>query len=418
MKKIILPLAILVGVVSCKKDAQSTDAKLETLINNKDIKGLQAYKDRQKYKMDSLNQVMSQIDAGLNKLGASDIASGFVKVQKLELSNFIHNIEIQGNVTTDQDITITPQFNGLLTLYVKEGQNVGRGQVIGRVSDGGLQDQLKQAQINVAAVNATLQQVKSNANLAKITYEKQAALWKQKIGSEFQYLQAKTNYESAQKMVLATQNQVSAAQKQADYVKTNLGKTAIVAPFSGVVDKVITQSGQVVAMAPATPILKLVSLGTMRVEVKIPETYLARVNRGTGVKIFFPTLNKTVNSSIKLIGNYIDPATRTFTAQIPVSNEGGIIKPNLLAQVQIQDYVNSSALQAPAQFIYEDAAKRKYVFIATNVNGDTATAKKIMVNIGEKSENAVEITSGLKAGDFIILDGSKNLTDGQKIKIQ
>lgn len=418
MKKIILPLAILVGVVSCKKDAQSTDAKLETLINNKDIKGLQAYKDRQKYKMDSLNQVMSQIDAGLNKLGASDIASGFVKVQKLELSNFIHNIEIQGNVTTDQDITITPQFNGLLTLYVKEGQNVGRGQVIGRVSDGGLQDQLKQAQINVAAVNATLQQVKSNANLAKITYEKQAALWKQKIGSEFQYLQAKTNYESAQKMVLATQNQVSAAQKQADYVKTNLGKTAIVAPFSGVVDKIITQSGQVVAMAPATPILKLVSLGTMRVEVKIPETYLARVNRGTGVKIFFPTLNKTVNSSIKLIGNYIDPATRTFTAQIPVSNEGGIIKPNLLAQVQIQDYVNSSALQAPAQFIYEDAAKRKYVFIATNVNGDTATAKKIMVNIGEKSENAVEITSGLKAGDFIILDGSKNLTDGQKIKIQ
>lgn len=418
MKKIILPLAILVGVVSCKKDAQSTDAKLETLINNKDIKGLQAYKDRQKYKMDSLNQVMSQIDAGLNKLGASDIASGFVKVQKLELSNFIHNIEIQGNVTTDQDITITPQFNGLLTLYVKEGQNVGRGQVIGRVSDGGLQDQLKQAQINVAAVNATLQQVKSNANLAKITYEKQAALWKQKIGSEFQYLQAKTNYESAQKMVLATQNQVSAAQKQADYVKTNLGKTAIVAPFSGVVDKIITQSGQVVAMAPATPILKLISLGTMRVEVKIPETYLARVNRGTGVKIFFPTLNKTVNSSIKLIGNYIDPATRTFTAQIPVSNEGGIIKPNLLAQVQIQDYVNSSALQAPAQFIYEDAAKRKYVFIATNVNGDTATAKKIMVNIGEKSENAVEITSGLKAGDFIILDGSKNLTDGQKIKIQ
>ncbi len=419
MKKILIPIIVLGSfAVSCKKETETKNEKLETLIKNKDVKGLQAYKDRQKFKLDSLNQVMGQIDAGLNTLGVSGAASGVVQVRKLELSNFVHSIDIQGNVTTDQDITLTPQFNGVLTLYVKEGQNVGRGQVIGRVSDGGLQDQLKQAQINVAAVNAQLQQVKSNANLARIAYEKQAALWRQKIGSEFQYLQAKTNYESAQKMILATQSQVSAAQKQADFVRTNLGKTAIVAPFSGVVDKVITQSGQVVSMAPATPILKLISLGTMRVEVKIPETYLAKVNRGTGVKVFFPTLNKTVNSSIRLIGNYIDPATRTFTAQIPVSNEGGVVKPNLLAQVQIQDYVNPNAIQVPAQYIYEDAAKRQFVFVATNVNGQNAVAKKMMVNVGEKSENSVEIASGLKAGDIIILDGSKNLTDGQKIKIQ
>ncbi|MBN8623094.1 MAG: efflux RND transporter periplasmic adaptor subunit [Flavobacteriales bacterium] len=417
MKKIFIPLiALSVVAVSCKKETKVKDERLETLIKNKDVKGLQQYKDRQKFKLDSLNQVMGQIDAGLNKLGVTDVASGFVQAKKLEISNFVHSIEIQGNVTTDQDVMVQPQFAGTLSLYVKRGQNVGRGQVIGRVADGGLRDQYQQALISVSTIKAQLLAAQSNANLARIAYEKQSALWKQKIGSEFQYLQAKTNYEAAQKNISGLQSQVAATQKAADAVKANLAKTAIVAPFSGVIDDVITENGQVVS--PGTNIVKLISLGTMRVEAKVPETYLASVRRGTPVKIFLPTLNKTLNSSVRLVGNYIDPATRTFVIEIPISSEGGVVKPNLLAQVHIQDYVNPNAIQVPAQYVYEDAAKRKYVFIATNVNGQNAVAKKVVVNVGEKSENELEITTGLNAGDVIILDGSKNLTDGQKIKIQ
>lgn len=416
MKKILVPVFVALSLVACKKE-NTTTKNLDALIKTKDVKGLQAYKESQKAKMDSLNNVMSQIDAGLNSLGVSSVANGTVSTLVLEPTSFVHNIEIQGNVTTDQDITITPQFNGLLSLYVKEGQRVGRGQVIGRVSDGGLQDQLKQAQIQVAAVRAQLAQAQSNTNLSRIAYEKQAALWKQKIGSEFQYLQAKTNYESAQKMVLATENQVSATQKQVDFVKANLAKTAIIAPFSGVVDKIYTQSGQVVAMAPPTQILKLISLGTMRVEANVPETYLAKVRQGSSVQIFFPTLNKTVNSSVKLVGNYINPQNRTFVVQIPVSNEGGIVKPNLLAQVKIADYINPNSLQIPSQYIYEDASHKSYVFVATNINGENAIAKKVFIQQGEKSENSVEIATGLNKGDIVITDGSKNLSDGQKIKI-
>ena len=417
MKKIFIPLiALSVVAVSCKKETEVKDERLETLIKNKDVKGLQQYKDRQKFKLDSLNQVMGQIDAGLNKLGVTDVASGFVQAKKLEISNFVHSIEIQGNVTTDQDVMVQPQFAGTLSLYVKRGQNVGRGEVIGRVADGGLRDQYQQALISVSTIKAQLLAAQSNANLARIAYEKQSALWKQKIGSEFQYLQAKTNYEAAQKNISGLQSQVAATQKAADAVKANLAKTAIVAPFSGVIDDVITENGQVVS--PGTNIVKLISLGTMRVEAKVPETYLASVRRGTPVKIFLPTLNKTLNSSVRLVGNYIDPATRTFVIEIPISSEGGVVKPNLLAQVHIQDYVNPNAIQVPAQYVYEDAAKRKYVFIATNVNGQNAVAKKVVVNVGEKSENELEITTGLNAGDVIILDGSKNLTDGQKIKIQ
>lgn len=415
MKKILLPLAITLSVVACKKETTVKDEKLETLIKNKDVKGLQAYKERQKFKMDSLNKVMGEIDTKLSNMGVAPAASGVVSVQVMAPSSFVHNVEIQGNVTTDQDVMVQPQFAGTLSLYVKEGQFVNRGQVIGRVADGGLNDQYKQAQISVSTVKAQLGAAQSNANLARIAFEKQSALWRQKIGSEFQYLQAKANYEAAQKQVSGLQSQVASTQSAANAVKANLAKTAIVAPFSGVVDEVVTQNGQVVS--PGVNIIKLISLGTMKVEANVPETYLAKVRPGTGVKVFIPTLNKTLSSSVRLVGNYINPANRTFRVEIPISSQGGVIKPNLLAQVRIEDYVNPNALQLPSQYIYEDAAHRNYVFVAVNSNGKDAVAKKIFVNTGEKSENAVEITTGLKAGDVVITDGSKNLVDGQKVKI-
>jgi RND family efflux transporter MFP subunit len=416
MRKIIIPLIVLVSFAnSCKKDGETGGEKLETLIKNKDIKGLKAYKDRQKSKIDSLNKMMAKIDEELNLLGVSDAAEGFVQIKKMSPENFVHNIEIQGNVSTDQNVTVQPQFSGTLSLFVKRGQQVSKGQVIGKVADGGLSDQYQQALISVSTVRAQLEAAQSNANLAKITYEKQAALWKQKIGSEFQYLQAKTNYEAAQKQVSGLQSQVSATQKAADAVKANLAKTAIIAPFSGVIDDVITENGQ--SVSPSSNIVKLISLGMMRVEANVPETYLAHVKPGTSVKIFLPTLNKTLSSSVRLVGNSINPANRTFRIEIPISGEGGIIKPNLMAKVKIEDYINPNALQIPAQYIYDDAAKRKYIFTAENIKGENAVAKKVYVELGEKSENSVEISTGLKAGDLVILDGSKNLTDGQNIKI-
>lgn len=414
MKKIILPFAVALSFSACKKESAQNQS-LDALIKTKDAKGLQAYKERQKAKMDSLNNIISKADAGLNAMGVTTTAAGVVSTVVLQPTNFMHNVEIQGNVTTDQDVMVQPQFAGTLTLYVHKGQRVGRGQVIGRVAAGGLDDQYKQAQIQVSTIKAQLGAAQSNANLARIAYEKQSALWRQKIGSEFQLLQAKANYDAAQKQVAGLQSSVSATQSAANAVKANLAKTAIVAPFSGVIDDVVTQNGQVVS--PGVNIVKLISLGTMRVEANVPETYLAKVRPGSAVEIFFPALNKTINSSVRLVGNYINPQNRTFTVEIPVSNEGGVIKPNLLAQVKIADYINANSLQLPSQYIYEDSAHKNYVFVATNINGENAVAKKVFIQEGEKSENSVEITTGLSKGDVVITDGSKNLIDGQKVKI-
>lgn len=413
IKKIFLPVAVGLSLVACKKDASGD--KLADLIAKKDVKGLQAYRDQQQKKIDSINAVMASVDQNLSGFGVN-LAQGFVSVKPLTLENFSHFVEIQGNVTTDQDVQVQPQLPGTLSLYVKQGQRVAAGQVIGRVADGGIADQLKQAQIQISAISAQLQQAKSASDLARITYEKQASLWKQKIGSEIQYLQAKTNYESSTKQVAAVQSQVAATQKAADAVAANLAKTAIRAPFSGVVDQVLQQTGQVVA--PGMPIIKLVSLGLMRVEAKVPETYISKVKAGTSVLVEFPMLNQKVNSRIRLTSNYIDPTNRTYTIQVPISNPDGLIKPNLLAKVKIEDYFNPNAIVVPSQYIYEDASYKSFVFVAKNINGKEGVAKKVYITKGEKSENSVEISQGLSKGDILITDGSKTLTDGQKIKIQ
>lgn len=413
MKKIFLPLILSLAVISCSKESNDS---LSDLIAKKDVKGLQAYREKQQKRIDSINAVLANVDKNLSDFGVNQ-AQGLVSAQPLALSNFAHYIEMQGNVTTDQAVDVQPQLPGVLSLYVKQGQRVAAGQVIGRVADGGIADQLKQAQIQVSAVKAQLQLTKNQSDLAKITFEKQASLWKQKIGSEIQYLQAKTAYESSLKQVAATQSQVSATQKAADAVAATLSKTAIRAPFSGVIDQVMQQSGQIVSPGQ-TPIVKLINLTAMRVEAKVPETYLAKVKAGTSVIVEFPMLNKTVNSRVRLTTNYINPENRTFVIQVPVVNEGGLIKPNLLAKVKIEDYFNPNAIAIPSQYIYEDAAYKSFVFVAKNINGKEGVAKKVYITKGQKSENSVEITQGLSKGDVLITDGSKTLIDGQKIKIQ
>lgn len=413
IKKIFLPITLALLVVSCKKE--SANNSLSELIAKKDVAGLQAYREKQQKTIDSINAVMADVDKNLSEFGVAQ-TNGLVSIKPLELTNFAHYIEMQGNVTTDQAVDVQPQLPGTLTLYVKQGQRVGAGQVIGRVAEGGIADQLKQAQIQVSAAKAQLQQIKNASELSRILYEKQASLWRQKIGSEVQYLQAKTSYDTSLKQVAAVESQVAATQKAADAVAAQLNKTIIRAPFSGVIDEVKQQTGQVVS--PGLPILKLIGLGMMRVEAKVPETYLAKVKAGTSVTVEFPMLNKKVNARVRLTSNYIDPTTRTYIIQVPVVNEGGMFKPNLLAKVKIEDYLNPNAIVVPSQYIYDDAAYKSFVFVAKNVNGKDAVAKKIYITKGEKSENSVEITQGLSKGDILITDGSKTLTDGQKIKIQ
>lgn len=302
---------------------------------------------------------------------------------------FEHYLEIQGNVDTKENIVIFPEMGGpLKKVYVKEGQKVTKGQLLATIDDGGLSQQLAQLEIQ--------------AGLAKTTFERQKRLWDQKIGSEIQYLQSKSNYEAQLEMV--------------NQLKSQLAKTVVRAPFSGVIDNVITEEGSVVTPGQSQ-LMRIVNLDDMYIETDIPESYIKDVTTGKEVQVEFPVLGKTIEAKIRQTGNFINPANRTFKIEVAVPNKDKMIKPNLTARLKINDYTNEQAFLIPQSIISENADGEQYIYVLNNKNENKATAHRTIIKTGKTQGDLIEVLSGIKDNDQIILEGARSVKDGQTVKI-
>jgi membrane fusion protein (multidrug efflux system) len=308
-----------------------------------------------------------------------------------ETKPFDHFVELQGDVTTKQNVLIYPEMAGtLIKVNVREGQNVTKGQLLATIDDGGMMSQLAQMETQLA--------------LAKTTFERQERLWDQQIGSEIQYLQAKSSFE-AQKSAVAQ-------------MKGQLDKFQMRAPFSGIIDDVIKDQGTVVAPGPGAEVFRIVNLSEMYVQVDVPETYLGKVTQGKKVTVFFPILNQQFETKVRETGNYINPNNRSFTAEIPVPNKGEKVKPNLTAKVSINDYTSKAAILIPQSVISENAEGEQYVYVASEINADNiGQANRVIITTGKTQGDFVEILSGIANGDNIVLEGARAVKDGQQVKI-
>jgi RND family efflux transporter MFP subunit len=272
---------------------------------------------------------------------------------------------------------------------VKEGQQVSKGQLLASIDDGGMASQLSQ--------------LETQADLAKTTFERQERLWNQKIGSEIQYLQAKTTYEAAQSAV-----------KQ---IKSQLGKSTIRAPFSGIIDNVIKDQGTVVAPGPGSEVFRIVNLSDMYIAIDVPETYLGDIKKGNSAIVYFPVLGDTLISEIRQTGNFINPGNRAFKVEVAVPNRNNTIKPNLTAKVSLNDYSSEAAVLVPQGIISENAEGQQYLYIASDRTEDKATAKRRIITTGRTQGNMVEVLSGITAGDLLIKEGARSVKDGQSVQI-
>lgn len=309
-----------------------------------------------------------------------------------EHQKFEHFLELQGDVSTKQNVLIYPEMAGTLQrVYVTEGQKVAKGQLLATIDDGGRSSQLSQ--------------LKTQAELAKTTFERRERLWNQKIGSEIEYLSAKTNYEAAQDAVRQAESQ--------------LGKSTIRAPFSGVIDDVIKDQGTVVSPGPGSEVFRIVNLSNMYIEVDVPETYLGSVTKGKEALVYFPVLGDSVQTRVRETGNFIKPSNRSFSAEIPVPNTNGKIKPNLTAKVNLNDYTSDKAILIPSSIISENAEGEQYVYVADEPNSDgEAVVKRTIITTGRTQNGEVEVLTGIDDGNHIVREGARSVKDGQKVKIK
>jgi RND family efflux transporter MFP subunit len=330
---------------------------------------------------------LAKIDAVLNKGGKAEESEALVSVLTLKDTVFNHYLEIQGNINTKENILVQPEFSGTLTsLNVKAGQRVSKGQILGKVDDAGMSQQLAS--------------IENQYTLAKTTFERQKNLWDKKIGSEIQYLQAQTQMISAQKSVAQ--------------MKAQLAKTLILSPFSGTIDEVFVERGQVVSPNPQG-LMRIVNLSNMYVTTSVPETYIGKLKAGTEVDVFLTSLGKTYKGKVRQVGNYINPNNRSFGIEVSVPNPDNLLRPNQVAKLKIIDYTVKDAIVVPTNVVQEDGEKNKFVFIVTNVIGKKGIAKKIIVKVGKSSDNVTEVLSGLSANDLIVTEGVNTISEGMKL---
>lgn len=384
MKNILYLLFIATTLVACGKKETS----VQEIIAAKDIEAIRAKKKALGSEIQSLETQIAQLSAAIEKIDPNKKIP-LVTTLSAKDTIFNHYIELLGNVETKQNLVLTPEFAGILTqVYVTEGQAVRKGQLLAKIDDGGLSQQLAQMQIQ--------------ADLAKTTFERQQRLWNQKIGSEIQFLQAKAAYE---------------AQNEAlNQMKKNIAKTAITAPFSGRIDDVITEKGSVVAPGQ-TPLMRIVSLNNMYVEAAVPEKYISTINKGTNVVVDFPVLGTKIDTKIRQAGSFINPASRTYTIEVGVPNKNGNIKPNLTAKLLINDYTNAKALLIPQNLISENAEGAQYVYaIGKNNNGETI-AKQQTITTGKVQGDLIEVVSGIKNNDLLISEGARSVKNNQVVEV-
>lgn len=375
MRKLFLFTALSIFLVSCG----NKEANVDSLISSKNLEGIKA-------KRAELQADITKLDEAIASLDKSKEAEALVSVYTTKDTIFSHYLEVQGNVDTKENLVIYPQFSGtLVSLNVVAGQKVSKGQVLGKIDDGGLSQQVAQ--------------LETQAALAKTTFERQKRLWDQKIGSEIQYLQAQTNMVSQQKAVAQ--------------MKAQLAKTMVVAPISGTVDEIITDRGEVVS--PGQGIVRVVNLSNMYISTSVPESYIGKLKVGTPVQVDLASLGKTYTGKVRQVGNNINPNNRTFGIEVSVPNNDNLLRPNQVAKLKIIDYTSKDAIVVPTAVIQEDASNQQFVYIADQANGKTGVAKKVMIKTGQSANNVTEILSGLKGNEYIITEGASTISEGMKV---
>ena len=361
---------------------------------------LEELKKQQATTTENIAKLEAEI-AKLDPASAKQEKAKLVTLAAVAPEQFTHFIDLQGKIEAENISIVTPRLGPgqVRAVYVKKGQQVNKGQLLLKLDDAVVRQQ-------VAAAKQNLEVLKTQLVYVKDIYNRQNNLWKQGIGTEVQLITAKNNVENVEKQLAASEASIKTVQEQ-------LSGSNVYADVSGVADEVNIKVGETfTGMAGTTPQIRIVNTNDLKVTAQIPENYLSRVHVGSKVKVTLPDINKTVEATITVAGKLIDPLSRSFyiEAKIPTNKD---FKPNQVAVINIQDYTAANATTVPVNTLQTDE-KGKFVLVAAK-EGNRLIAKKRPVTIGELYGEKLEVKSGLQAGDQIIVEGFQGLYDGQLI---
>lgn len=371
----------LVGLVllqlSCGKPDQLEEKKAE----------LQEYKDEMqelKGKIEKLENEIVQLDPNFGK---SNRQTTIVSTLPVEIRDFEHFIEVGGEITSRQNVVLAAEVTGMVQrIHVREGNEVKKGDIL--------------LSLDASATQRTIAELETALELATTVYERQSNLWKQQIGTEIQYLEAKNRKESVERQLESAQVQLS--------------KSIIRAPFPGSVEEVIIKVGE--TAMPGSELLRLVGSDKIFVEANVSEAYVGNFSKGDKVELVIPSTGETYVSELTSVGGVINKENRTFKVEIELPEAiKNHVRPNQLAVVKISNFIKQDAIVIPTNLIQYDN-RGAYVYVVHN-EGDSPAARKVYVEGGITYNNQTLIEKGLEGGELLIDKGFRNVSDGFEVKL-
>jgi membrane fusion protein, multidrug efflux system len=332
-----------------------------------------------------LKTQLAEINTKISKLeGDSGQKFTLVEAAPIAPSIFKTYINAQGKVDAEESVSLAAEMPGTITkINVHVGDQVNKGQVL--------------AETDARALQQSISDLQTNAELVNQLYEKQKALWDQKIGTEVAFLQSRTQKESLEKKMATLQEQVR--------------MTKIISPIDGTVDAVDIKLGQLTA--PGMPAIRVINFNNLKLKADLAESYASKVHKGDEVKIKFPDANDTISARVNYSARSINPLNRTFAVEVLLDSKREF-HPNQIAVLSINDYSSAKpVISLPLNYVQKDLKSQPFVLVAENNK-----AVKKNVKLGKEYNGKVEITEGLTGQDSVITSGYDGLNEGDIIRIK
>ena len=380
IKKFIILAAIPVVVASCM------GMEPETTEDN-DLTALIAERDSLKARLTVVNEQIALLDTG------SSSANPIVTAEYVQVKDFAHKIEVQGAVETDKNAMVNAEASGTIRrVHVKEGQKVREGQAL--------------VTIDAAVLSSQIQELETQLELATFMFEKQKKLMEEGVGTEIEYEQAKA--------------QMNSLEKSIQTMRSQQGKSVVRAPFSGVIDEVMVSVGELAS--PGIPLMRVVNNNDVKITASLSENLLGKVQVGTKVELYVPSLNDTIiESKITSRGNFIDPVNRTFRIRIEL-DKNTVLIPNQLVKVSVTDFSQVDAIVVNSEAILQDVKNNNYVYKLVKGKGDFFNIKKVFVEVVSRFDGEACVVP-MKNGDLteksrIVVAGAKGITEADQVNLQ
>ena len=378
MKYLIPGLLLLLSCSASQTEEQPTD-----------LAGLKQMLKQKKLQANNLATEIAELERSIEELDSNVIQpSSLVTTIQPGQSTFEHYVTVQGAVEAEDLIDVSSEVSGrIVKMSLEEGDYVRKGQLV--------------ATLDLESLNNQISELEKSLELANDVFERQERLWKQNIGSEIQYLQAKNNKERLEESLSS--------------LEFELTKSKVFAPTSGMIDRVIAETGEV-TMAGA-PIVQILNTSQLTVVADVPENMLTAVKRGDMVEIQFPAIGDTRHAKVTLIGREIDKSNRTFKIEMDIVDRSGMLKPNLLADIKIRDIEETDVVVIPIELVQQEISGEDYVLVVDVNDKNEKVASKVYVETGNSYEGNIVITSGLDGTETLIMDGARSVNENEMIEI-